>query len=820
MFGTIEVTPRPLRLAYLVDPYSQSQVRDAIRLSSSLWGGTYFPILPLYATMPDNWSDVPLPPPPAEKVIRGYLDAFDPDVLVTFSTSATPQYIADGRRQVVSGAEIWNVIDSPRPLVPKFGIGIFEIFGAIFDECFKYKAKYPIRVILADLPDELSLFWASVFGELPPELIRIVDERFQEPLEIERMAFAPEKLAELLAPRVVFPRRVTEWGLDHESRGGLRDRARLFFFDATKPQDIVDFWNLRALGGAVLGVPKQLQSDPTLRDIALRFLRANRRPWPHNPAVFDFASIIRSRNCTMEEMQAFATSLSINPDPVAGPHDSYYGLQHWYPRIWDEWARYKDGAIPDDIYASDKREYEVNELTSTPARIKTVLPKFAHDYGYHDAPRCANDINFSLYGSDAYTADILPEPAGEQVIQAVGGMASLPGQWRIGRGALVRLVGHESSESVRIPVAEDVMFAWLSDLGWTPTLSTPGILAKRVFRQLEGQLFVLRNERFLGLLEHMNGGKVQRDGSPVAENAIRPDLERDLPIGYVKECVGGSYDNLVSKGVFRLGNKLQCPDCLRRSWFTVTALGDSFTCPKCLATFPAIGSLTEGKWTFKTSGPFSVADYAEGAYAVLLAVEFFARRGMHSLRTTPVLSFKGAAPQKEAIEADFALLWQETLYGEKTDGIIVGECKTYGEFKDKDLARMRYLAKTFPGAILVFSTLRKSLNATEIAEIAAIAKAGREHWKADRPINPVLILTGTELLNFQPPPYCWTGDLRQKFDRIHGLLEICNASQQIYLGLPSWQSDWHEQWERKRAEAARKREQQSTPEGATDTQQM
>jgi hypothetical protein len=221
---------------------------------------------------------------------------------------------------------------------------------------------------------------------------------------------------------------------------------------------------------------------------------------------------------------------------------------------------------------------------------------------------------------------------------------------------------------------------------------------------------------------------------------------------------------------------------------------------------PAIGSLTSGTWTYKTSGPFSVPDYADGAYAVLLTVEFFGERKMHTLHTTPVLSFKGAAPQKGDIEADFALLWQETMYGEKTDGVIVGECKTYGEFKDKDFARMRCLAEIFPGAILVFSTLWKSLNANEVTEITRIAKAGREHWKADRPINPVLILTGTELLAWQHPPYCWTDELRQKFGRIHGLLEICDASQQIYLGLPSWQAEWHEQWEKRRAEAAGKPE--------------
>lgn len=66
MLGSIEVRTRPLRLAYLIDPDDTPQLRDAIRLSSSLWGGTFFPILPLYAELPENWEE-PFKPPPQRR---------------------------------------------------------------------------------------------------------------------------------------------------------------------------------------------------------------------------------------------------------------------------------------------------------------------------------------------------------------------------------------------------------------------------------------------------------------------------------------------------------------------------------------------------------------------------------------------------------------------------------------------------------------------------------------------------------------------------------------------------------------------------------
>jgi hypothetical protein len=125
---------------------------------------------------------------------------------------------------------------------------------------------------------------------------------------------------------------------------------------------------------------------------------------------------------------------------------------------------------------------------------------------------------------------------------------------------------------------------------------------------------------------------------------------------------------------------------------------------------------------------------------------------------------------------------------------------------------MRYLAKYFPGAVLVLATLRKGLTSREIVEITRIAKAGRRYWKPDHPVNPVLILTGTELLHWLAPPGCWDDDTKKRFDRTLGLLALCDASQQLYLNLPSWQSEWHKHWEQK---AARRRAKQHIREGRT-----
>jgi len=90
------------------------------------------------------------------------------------------------------------------------------------------------------------------------------------------------------------------------------------------------------------------------------------------------------------------------------------------------------------------------------------------------------------------------------------------------------------------------------------------------------------------------------------------------------------------------------------------------------------------------------------------------------------------------------------------------------------------------------------LTSQEIKSIMSIAKKGRKYWKPERPINPVLILTGNELFSDFGPPYCWEDSLKKKFDRVTGLLSVCDTTQQIYLNLPSWHTEWHEKWEKQR----------------------
>jgi hypothetical protein len=104
---------------------------------------------------------------------------------------------------------------------------------------------------------------------------------------------------------------------------------------------------------------------------------------------------------------------------------------------------------------------------------------------------------------------------------------------------------------------------------------------------------------------------------------------------------------------------------------------------------------------------------------------------------------------------------------------------------------MRSIARAFPGAVLAFCTLRHALEPDEVRAISKIVRTGMKHWKTDRPLNPVLVLTGNELFSLHEPPYCWDGvAVPDWVKHPRSLLEICNATQALYLGLPPWYEVW------------------------------
>jgi hypothetical protein len=790
MIGTLQIRSRPLRLGLLVNLRDKNSIEKAIEINSSVWGGYYNPLIPVFERIPQQWSNQLSRTPGAADIFLGYIRAFDPDVLVNCTAAQPPNFVNSSGLKVIPSIDIWKN-DHWGELKAFWSIGIFDVLDHIFEKHFRFVEKFPHFVKLLAPVAKDRLFWGAAFGLIPGPLQKLIVERFGKALDItkEKADFGTLKKI-LQSPNILYPLRIARYALETTNRRHSPwDRNNLLFMDARKTLDIVDYWNLRASGRTVIPVPRQFLDNNELRLLIIDFLKFANRPLKQNPEIEISGTFICSRSETFAEMEAYATQIS------AGTKDPpKLSLQHWYPRIWDDWGRDADHVEPVGTYF-EEQEIDLS-VKSDRIHFQALIPEFVDPFGISDEPRYANDIQTRVYGSAEHVASVLPPMAGHNVMRAISEIGSAREEWRVGRDGLVKLVSWKSPGYLNLPLGHDVFFAWLKDLGWEVEASSPGLIAKQMFAQLGGWVAWF-NEHALRFLEEMSAGKRGSRGADI--NEIRNRLVSADPDAQLRLSGKHLFDQLLDRKVFVIGHENQCPRCFRHSWHSLRDLDNTLTCPRCLHAYRADQAVPKGKWRYKTAGPFSIDGYADGAYCVLSAINMFGHN-LHSLALTPATSFRATKKPGGVLEADFGMLWREGNIKGESDGVIFGECKSFGKFEAIDFDRMNHIAAEFPGAVLVFATFRKDLEKSELAAIKSIAKRGRKHWKAGRPINPVCILTGHELMSHFGPPYCWKAlHVAEKHSRIVGLMEFCDATQQIHLGLPSWRDDWHKMWDRRHA---------------------
>ncbi|MDO8566116.1 MAG: hypothetical protein Q7S04_02965 [Candidatus Moranbacteria bacterium] len=791
MIATIDIKSRPLKLAFLVDPKKQREILTAIELSCSLWGGAFNPIIPFYTSVPENWDKMPYSKKRKEKpsnIVNGYIKTFDPDVLVICSDRALPKEVDTFGLRVIKSDELWKSFLSNGEGQPDYGIGIFEILNAIYEQDFKYKRRFSQKVVIPKISKEYSLFWSSVVGNYPKEFRNIILEEYKSALDIEIPTLKPKILSSLYKNNKLTPRAISRFELDNYSSAGLFTDT-IFFMDATKGLDIIDFWNLRATGRKVVPFPIQYSKDKEIQKIVRDFINMSYGSLKHNPKIFNHASFIKSRSLEMKQMEQAVKSLKVRKksSPKGG---LYFSLQWWYPRMWQENYVDSDNVIPVEVYNSTQSIDVIDEDGTI--SLPPVLPKFLGENQslFRRKVGYVNEINITPY---SFGSKMISQvfPMGKENTLRVIDPLGMPEQWRVGKKSLIREVSYQHSQRWAVPDSQDIFFSWLKDLGFSDLkLSPPGILAKQIFFQLDGWLRIFAINGILELFDSMSRGSHSEVG--MAVGAVKSKIElmgRDTQF----------LDFLNTKKIFKIGANIQCPKCFRHSWYSLSDLKEETICLKCLNSFPTISSINNKCWYYKTAGPFSIGNHAEGAYSVLLCYDFFVNV-MH-LKTSVAFSFN-FEKNGEKLEADLGLLWLDSLFDNVSNNTLFAECKSYNNFEQGDIDRMALLVQNFPGAVIVFSTLKNELTVNEKKMIKKLAKKCRKYHKNNLPINPLLVLTSNELLSLHHPPYCWRGNSKlteREKSSIHSLYDICNASQKIYLDLPSWYSEWDEEWKKKSA---------------------
>ena len=381
MLGTITTTLRPLKFAFLVHPRDRSGLREAIELNTVLWGGQFNPIIPTYQRLPADWRRTGRSTT-AREVFTGYIEAFDPDYVVPIGKIAEPPFPVC-HRMVLSRKAVLGKFEETGTL--GYGIGIFDILRHFVQEELRFKRRVPLRVVLPEPYRRYSLFLASTLGTLPGGTELALREYWTEPLSASWQQCEGHSYAELLDKNTLFPRRLSCLFLGGANNPNRGQRDCVFIMDATSTVDIIDFWNLRAIGWNVIPAPVQFTKHDDVSDLANKFIDDN----------YFTTTILNSENVKKEHVDKFVESLNIKPKE--GTESSKIILQHSYPRIWDSRVRHRD-QLGDFQIETDTRSLDIPEDRRR-LHMKTLDPKFMSRFGNSTKASFANMIDMKFYGA-------------------------------------------------------------------------------------------------------------------------------------------------------------------------------------------------------------------------------------------------------------------------------------------------------------------------------------------------------------------------------------------------------------------------------------
>ena len=427
-------------------------------------------------------------------------------------------------------------------------------------------------------------------------------------------------------------------------------------------------------------------------------------------------------------------------------------LNNHVPNLWEESSRVSNDADPYVITHATKTV--TSSSIGNGFHIDSGLPDFLEeDYAASTTTACANILD-NVAG-------------GAPVIPWQQNLTSLVHDLRedrtfVSRDGIVFTAGeYSSSRFIRLPTPFNVFAALADGVGYKLNLSPAGQTAQQIIKALGGHFslssIILKSGQFLKYLNRLAHEDVEVDVTHDGEykRVKKPyapynDLRRELSAMATREymTVERQLSSLVHHNVLRPGLTLECPECLHTSWYALGDIQNTFSCPRCSHSFPfpTASPPDRSEWGYKVSGPFSADKFAHGAYCVIATMNLLCHDARSKATWIPSFEMVSNIDKTKKFEADFSMFIEPSFATKSlVPAFVIGECKSFNTFEDRDYERARQAMELFPGAAMCFSTFRDKLNPSEKRRLRAIANAGREILSPGHQRNPVIILTGKEL---------------------------------------------------------------------------
>ena len=759
----VDIRLRPIRFGFLVRPDDAENVLEIFRVNTCLWGGMFNPIIPFFESLPSWLESEGFQFENPKQIIDGYLDFFEPDFVIETEEGLADGFGFDSRRVL----QLTDILERQgEGHWKKYGLSVHDLYSELYQEEFRFELRDQRNIVHVEGKESIFAGFVAVnFGSFPTqEKLRYFEHSYEGIFNPKHKILDATTLLKLYESEYISALEI--------GRAKLRVNYNeylvptLFLLDPQESEDLIDFWNLRAICRNVKAVPIQW----------IKELSSCYKDFIQNRYGLMFSNSI-SR----------ADRQDICKNYLHNDKQNVHIPQLWYPPIWSKSSEMGDRTIRPTLEA-DRKKVDIRVDGENPEiQFDPLFPNFANKHGSRF--RVANVVKLDDWSNTGQIATVFPcnykNPA-------------LP---KFGRGWKYLLPTTEGL--VIVPEYRDFSERWQLVDGtiafnqWfeanqVPTvLSDAGRAAQQIIQTLGG-CWGVSHLAHKSVIEYLN--KISKRLTMTASHETFQDKLGE-----------GVFEALVERKVVELGLNLKCSKCSEWSWYSLTQLDYSLTCSRCLRQFdfPVVDPKDNkhSKWTYRLIGPFAQPNYAKGGYASALAIRFFANV-IGEVGRSEVTWSSGqelTLPTGQKIEADFMLWYQRenTFEINHPTETVFGEAKSFGKvaFKKSDVDNMKLLAQKFPGSILVFATMRegKDLSKGEINRIKQLAEWGREYDQVRRQTRaPVIVLTGTELFSPMFLDESWEEkggkhktliELARVRARIHHLRVLADLTQQLYLGM-------------------------------------
>lgn len=795
---------RPVRLGFLVPPGDLAVVRRVIRLSACVWGGRYNPIIPFFEGASARWAR-PWKSASGREVARGYIDFFEPDVLVEASAGMAADLGWEdtsnsfGSPRIVSLGEFYDLDERGRVEFAA-GIDILNVMKHLYDREYKYQQRHKVPFAKFET-SEASAYFDIVLGAYPDDpAIRYIEDAYRDVFEPEVLPANATTALRLVEKGLAGPNWITRFGLE-EGLGRGRSDHTILIFDPTDPGDLIDAWNYRLIEREA--VPISVAWLPEHASLLREQIQAVHRPIPGNASGLNFRTHVNFARSISDQ-----TAQALLAQHFGGLADGafYWGRD---PDIWplagnpDRWREKR-------ILVSAKAEsFDIEVNADGYAKIPALAPEFHNATRAYRRARWMNVVSPSISRLDEDAAVVYPSNLWKPDPQGLGLAHTLT----ITREGWTIPEEHASGYSLLRPVSgRDALVGWFKARGIEAYPSEEGQVATQIIAAAGNLLAcgMFADAKTLHLLNEMAESHAEPTRDRRSVRAVGPDRARHvnrIEQHFQQRSKRGfgfwtQLDYFLKRSVFRAGLNVKCPTCAHHNWFDLDTAGYALTCTRCLKPFKfaeAPTDLRKVEWFYRVIGPFAAPDFARGGYAVALTLRCLAENRHNELTWSTGLVLKELEE-----EIDFAGWYRRGSLsdGEKDEPVLViGEVKSFGRnaIGDDAVRSLRMIAERFPEAILVVSSLKPiaDYSAAEIERLTDLANFGRSRAIYSRPQNPLIILTATELLCEHGIAQAWKKSggraaelVKAAYVDLSDLYTLAEATQQLYLNMPPFYEDY------------------------------